>query len=85
MKLMVSRVEYGRPYFAPPGVPADRARALQQAFMETMKDPAFLADAKKLHLEIDPIPGDEVDRLVKDAAATPPEVVARVRAVLAHR
>jgi tripartite-type tricarboxylate transporter receptor subunit TctC len=81
--LMVSRLEYGRPFFAPPGVPADRARALQLAFMETMKDPAFLADAQKLNLEIDPIPGDEIAKLVQEAASTPPSVVARVRAALA--
>ena len=82
--LMVSRLEYGRPFFAPPGVPADRARALQQAFMDTMKDPAFLADARKLRLDIDPISGAEVENLVKEAAATPPAVVAQLRAALAH-
>jgi tripartite-type tricarboxylate transporter receptor subunit TctC len=81
---MVSRLEYGRPYFAPPGVPADRARALQRAFMETMKDPVFLADAKKERLDIDPISGDEVEKLVKAVAKTPPSVVKRLQAALAH-
>jgi tripartite-type tricarboxylate transporter receptor subunit TctC len=84
LMLMVSRVEYGRPFFAPPGVPADRAKALKTAFMETMKDPAFLADAQKLHLEIDPISGEQVEKLVKEAAATPPDVVAAARAALAQ-
>ena len=82
--LMVSRLEYGRPFFAPPGVPADRAQALQDAFMATMKDPAFLADASKLHLEIDPISGEAIQKLVQDAAATPPDIIKRVRDALAH-
>jgi tripartite-type tricarboxylate transporter receptor subunit TctC len=82
--LMVSRLEYGRPFFAPPGVPADRARALQKAFMETMKDPAFLTDAKRERLDIDPITGDEIEKLVTEVATTPPSVVARLRAGLAH-
>jgi tripartite-type tricarboxylate transporter receptor subunit TctC len=85
LMLMVSRVEYGRPFFLPPGVPPDRAKALKQAFMDTMKDPAFLVDAQKLHLEIDPISGEAVESLVRQAAATPPDVVAEVRAALAGR
>jgi hypothetical protein len=84
LNLMVSRVEYGRPFFAAPGVPADRAQALKQAFAETMKDPAFLADARKLHLEIDPISGEQVEALVKQAFETPPAAVARVRKALGH-
>ena len=44
----------------PPGIPADRAKALQDAFMATMDDPKFLADTKKQKIEIAPIPGPEV-------------------------
>ena len=46
-KLVFARQEFAWPYVAPPGVPADRVAALRKAFMETMKDPAFLADAEK--------------------------------------
>ena len=47
-KLIFARQVMGRPYLAPPGVPADRAAALRKAFMDTMKDPEFLAEAEKL-------------------------------------
>ncbi len=65
------------PYVAPPGVPADRAKALQTAFMATMKDPAFVEGAKQLGLELSPIDGDAVRALVIRAAATPKDVIAR--------
>ena len=56
----------GRPFVAPPGVPADRAEALRNAFMDTMKDKDFLADADKAQMEITPVPGDKVQALVKE-------------------
>ena len=67
---------------APPGVPPARLAALRQGFDETMKDPAFLADAKRLLLDVEPMTGDEVAALVKGVLATPPAVVARVRGAL---
>src|SRR5258706_1157609 len=82
MRLVLSRLEYGRPFFAPPDIPADRAEALRRAFDLTMKDPAFLAEAAKLQLEIEPVSGREVAALVAQVSATPPDVVARVRAAL---
>jgi len=71
-----------RPYIAPPNIPSDRRQALRDAFMATMKDPAFLADTKKLQLTIDPTPGDEMERIVRDAYALPETLVARVRKAL---
>jgi hypothetical protein len=49
----------GRPFAAPPGVPAERIALLRQAFDATLRDPQFLADAKKLQMEIDPLKGEE--------------------------
>ena len=57
-KLIFARQVMGRPYLAPPGVPKDRADALRKAFMDTMKDPEFLAEAEKAQLEITPVSGD---------------------------
>src|SRR5262249_47348018 len=74
---------YGRAYFAPPDVPAARVEALRRAFDATMKDPEFIADAAQLQLELSPMRGEEVQRLVTQLASTPPEVAARVRAALA--
>jgi tripartite-type tricarboxylate transporter receptor subunit TctC len=66
----------------PPGVPAERVEALRRAFDATMKDPAFLAEAEKLKLDIDPLTGEQVAELVAQVAATPPDVAARVRTAL---
>jgi tripartite-type tricarboxylate transporter receptor subunit TctC len=82
LTMLFARTEYGRPYFLPPEVPAARVEALRRAFDATMRDPAFVSDAAKLQLEIDPMTGEAVQALVGDLAATPPDVVARVRAIL---
>ena len=75
LKLIVSRQTMARPYVVPPGVPAERVRALRAAFDATMKDPAFLADAKKQDLEVRPVSGADADALIKDVYATPPAIV----------
>jgi tripartite-type tricarboxylate transporter receptor subunit TctC len=77
--------DMGRPYFGPPKVPADRLKVLQDAFMETMKDPKFLREAKKLDVPISPISGSEVTALVKEIWTTPKDAVAMARAVLASK
>jgi tripartite-type tricarboxylate transporter receptor subunit TctC len=82
MKLMVARLEFGRPFFVPPGVPADRVAALRRAFDATVRDPAFLAEAETAKIDIDPLSGEAVQALVDDVLQTPPDIVARVRAAL---
>lgn len=78
LQLVFATQEMGRPFAAPPGVPADRVAALRKAFMDTLKDPAFLADAAKQDLEIDPITGEEITELLVDLYNTPKEIVDRV-------
>lgn len=75
LRFIYSRQAWGRPYFAPPGVPADRAKALQDAFMATMKDPKFLADAKKQKLDISPLSGPKVASLVNELYQTPQNII----------
>jgi len=82
MTMLFARTEYGRPYFLPPEVPAARVAALRRAFDATMADPAFVAEAARLQFEVDPLTGEQVQALVAQLAATPRDVVARVRAVL---
>lgn len=65
----------GHGFFLPPQVPADRAAALRQAFAATMADPQFLADAKTRNQPTDPVSGGEIQRLVDDAARTPPALI----------
>jgi hypothetical protein len=82
MRLLFARTDFARPYFLPPDVPAERVRAMRRAFDATMKDPAFLAEAEKLQIEILPMTGEALQKLVGELAATPPEVIARVKAAL---
>jgi tripartite-type tricarboxylate transporter receptor subunit TctC len=85
LRLVLARLEYGRPFFLPPGVPAGRVDALRRAFDATVKDSAYLAEAEKLKVDVDPISGEEVAALVAEVLRTPPETVAAVRAALEHR
>ena len=73
--------EMGRPFFAPPGVPAERVRALREAFAQTLKDPQFLADAEKMGIEVQHVGGEQIQKLVERIYAWPPEVIARAKAV----
>ncbi len=70
----------GRPLVAPPGVPPERVAALRRAFDLTMQDQAFLAEAAKLRLEIEPVAADELQALVAEIGRTPKEDVAVIQA-----
>jgi tripartite-type tricarboxylate transporter receptor subunit TctC len=83
-KLIFARQVMGRPYLAPPGVPADRAEALRKAFMATMQDPDFLAEAEKSQLEINPVAGGEVEKLVKDLYQTPKALADKAAEFIRH-
>ena len=83
LRLVIARLQYSRPFFAPPGVPADRADALRQAFAKTMTDPGFLADAAKAHMEVAPVSAKDVADLVAQVTSAPADVVERVRKALA--
>jgi tripartite-type tricarboxylate transporter receptor subunit TctC len=79
LRLVLSRQTVGRPFAAPPGVPEDRKQALRRAFDATLKDPAFLAEAKKLRLDVNPVSGAEVDKLIAELYRTPKDVVEETR------
>jgi tripartite-type tricarboxylate transporter receptor subunit TctC len=74
------RVTY--PYVAPPNVPADRVQVLQTAFMKTFEDPDYLVEAKKLDLDVSPLDGTTVRGMIARLAQSPPELVARYKAIL---
>jgi tripartite-type tricarboxylate transporter receptor subunit TctC len=69
----------GRPFVLPPGVPRDRIDALRAAFDATMKDEAFLDDARLQKAEIDPVGGEEINALLDRVYSAPTDVVARIR------
>ncbi|HEX5281876.1 MAG TPA: hypothetical protein VFW28_17480, partial [Micropepsaceae bacterium] len=75
LDMVIANEVLARPFVAPPGIPADRKAVLRKAFNDTMKDPAFLADARKTMIDINPVSGPEVDAIVAGLYATPKDVV----------
>jgi tripartite-type tricarboxylate transporter receptor subunit TctC len=82
LKLMFARQAVGRPYMAPPGIPKDRLAALRQAFMETMADKDFLADAERTKVEIVPVDGAHVEQLMQEVYEAPEPIVKKAAAIL---
>ena len=71
--------DIGRSIVAEPGIPGERAAALRKAFMATMADAEFVADMRKRNLNVEPLTGDEVQRTVEAAVATPRELVEQAK------
>jgi len=82
--LIMSQQEYGRPFAAPPGVPADRVQALRTAFEATMKDEAFRAEAQQAHLWLDSLTAREMERLITMAYSSDPATIQRAKSILAQ-
>jgi tripartite-type tricarboxylate transporter receptor subunit TctC len=80
LRLAFTSLLWGRPYVAPPDLPPERARALRNAFEATMRDPAFLADAKKMSLDIGPLSGEEMAGLIASLYASPADIIQATRA-----
>lgn len=83
MRLLSAPTVIGRPFFTSPQVPAERVKALRAAFEATMKLPAFLEDARKMNLDINPVSGEEVQKVVADIIDAPKPVKDRLASVLA--
>jgi tripartite-type tricarboxylate transporter receptor subunit TctC len=81
MRLFISSSEIGRTLVIPPGAPADRVAALRQAFDKMMRDPGLIAEAKKLKLDLDPMSGAEMQKLIDATFDLPPAIVERARAL----
>jgi tripartite-type tricarboxylate transporter receptor subunit TctC len=77
LRLIFGRQVMGRPLAAPPGVPAERIAELRKAFMLTMADKDFLDDAAKMKLEVQPVSGEQIEKLVNDIYKTTSPAVAR--------
>jgi len=72
----------GRPMLGTPGIPPDRVKILRDAFNATIKDPEFLADLDKRKFDLDAVPGDELEKIVRDALNQTPETIARMKKLL---
>jgi hypothetical protein len=71
-----------RPYVLPPDTPKDRVEIIRKAFMDTMKDPEFLAEAKKANLDINPEDGVTLERNVKEVLKLEPALIAKLKEIL---
>jgi len=80
--LMLASGALGRPMLGPPGMAADRVKVLRDAFNRTMEDKEFLADLDKRKFDLDPVKGEELEKLVKDVMSQPPDIVARMKKLL---
>jgi tripartite-type tricarboxylate transporter receptor subunit TctC len=69
-------------YVLPPGTPKDRVKLLRKAFMDTLKDPEFLADTQKAKLDLDPIDGTEIEKQVRELFKLDPTLVAKMKEIL---
>lgn len=82
LDIVYSQQLYGRPYIAPPGIDPQRLAILRTAFMAAIADPALIAEAKKLALDLRPISGGDLGKTIADLYATPPALVAKAKAAL---
>jgi tripartite-type tricarboxylate transporter receptor subunit TctC len=75
LEMLAFPEEMGRPFLMPPGTPKEYVAVMRKAFDETMKDPAFLADAEKTRLEVNPVSGAEMEKMVQRAFETPKPLI----------
>lgn len=69
----------GRPFLAPPGIPPARVAAMQKAFMAAQVDPAYVAEASRLKIDISPASGEDILKLMDKLASAPPDLLAELR------
>jgi tripartite-type tricarboxylate transporter receptor subunit TctC len=81
-RMISSDVSIGRPIVAPPDVPSDRVSLLRAAFDKTMKDSKFIAAAKKSRLDINPVSGSELQKIVEDVVSSPEEISKMMKAAM---
>ena len=81
-RVLFASQEFGRPFAFPPDTPDDRVQALRKALEDTVKDPEFIAEAAKVKADLGFVSGEQLQKSVETLHATPPEVIARLRAIL---
>jgi tripartite-type tricarboxylate transporter receptor subunit TctC len=79
LSLYASGSSIGRSIIAPPGVPAETVKVLRAAFMSTMRDPALLEEVRKSGIDIDPLSGEKLQEIVRQAVAIPADIVAEAK------
>ena len=82
LSLISSPAALGQPYYAPPGVPAERIALLRAAFMDTLRDPDLLAEAAKIQAEIEPMSGELLTQIILSVIGAPSNIVEKARAAI---
>ena len=83
LRFYAVKFSMARPLMAPPDVPAERLAVLRDAFDATMKDPQYLEDAASIGLDVNPLAGEGIVKLIRQVQSTPQPVVDRLRELLA--
>ena len=83
-QVVLAAGDFGRPILVTPGTPPDRVKMLRDALVKTLNDPDVIAEAKKARMDIDPSSGEELESLVKEIFDSPPDVLERVKKMLAN-
>ncbi|MGA8610392.1 MAG: hypothetical protein WB760_01490 [Xanthobacteraceae bacterium] len=83
LALLSGDVSVGRPILTAPNVPADRVKALRQAFADTVRDPQFIEAAKQANMEMNPMDGEELQQVVEKIVSSPPRILAMVKDAIA--
>jgi tripartite-type tricarboxylate transporter receptor subunit TctC len=83
-QVVLAAGDFGRPMIVTPGTPSERVKILRDAFFKTLSDPEVLAEAKKSRMDVEPTSGEELESLVKEIFDSPPEVLERVKKLLAN-
>ena len=83
-QVLLAAGDFGRPMMVTPGTPPDRVKMLRDAFVKTLSDPEVVDETKKGRMDIDPATGEELEKLVKEIFDSPPDVVERVKKILAN-
>jgi tripartite-type tricarboxylate transporter receptor subunit TctC len=83
-QVVLAAGDFGRPMMVTPGTPPERVKILREAYVKTLTDPEVLAEAKKARMDVEPTSGEELESLVKEIFDSPPEVIERVKKMLAN-
>ena len=83
-QVVLAAGDFGRPMMVTPGTPSERVKILKEAYLKTLNDPEVLTEAKKARMDVEPTSGEELESLVKEIFDSPPEVLERVKKMLAN-
>jgi tripartite-type tricarboxylate transporter receptor subunit TctC len=77
LAFLTARQYFARPFIAPPATSSDKVAVLRKAFMDTMRDPAFVADAVKTQIQVDPVDGESIQQFIATLLKTPKDIIQR--------